>query len=97
MNLTVTGKYVRLIEDPKAVFVVLDVPGGAKPNVAVRCWSNILKAKARALQPGATVKVDGELASREWNGKWYTDFEAIELTGSADGPPPLAPEDDPPF
>ena len=78
---------------------------GDKHMVAARCWGKVAEF-ARKVQPGSRVYVEGRTQSREYNGRWYTDFNVrfVEIEEACDAPkadtnPPAPPpsEDDIPF
>jgi len=60
-------------------------------KICVSVWGD--KIDAKLLQPGNQLKIDFDVESREYNGRWYTDVKAwkIEAVGVA----PVASGDEP--
>lgn len=52
-------------------------------KICVSVWGD--KIDANHLQPGNLLKIDFDVESREYNGRWYTDIKAwkIEVAGSS--------------
>ena len=76
-------------------------------KICVSVWGD--KIDANLLQPGNQLKIDFDVESREYNGRWYTDVKAWKIetvgpaaTASADEPSiraviDIREEDDLPF
>ncbi len=89
--------------------IIVETEGSAYPKkVCISIWGD--KIDASQLQPGNQLKIDFDVESREYNGRWYTDVKAwkIEATGSVavadfpsqaagEGMPAKAEDDDLPF
>ena len=71
--------------------VIIETEGQYPKKVCIAIWGD--KADERILKPGNNLKVDFDVESREYNGRWYTDIKAwkVELANAtpiADEPPP---------
>jgi len=88
--------------------IIVETPGQYPKKVCISIWGD--KIDARKLQVGATLKIDFDVESREYNARWYTDVKAwkVEAVGAGqetspynDVPPPVvdmsADIDDMPF
>jgi len=99
---TVIGRATATYEDRGALYVVVQWKdtGKFKGHVSCRFYGDAKKYAEKASH-GDLVIVQGEVASREHNGKWYTDFngrylqveEAAQQTrgrtaSARDDPPP---------
>lgn len=87
----------------------METEGQYPKKVCVTIWGD--KADERVLKTGSALKIDFDLESREYNGRWYTDVKAwkVEAAGSGndntsdhDAPaftdePPAESENDLPF
>lgn len=70
--------------------VIVETDGQYPKKVCISIWGD--KADEKTLQAGNNLKIDFDVESREYNGKWYTDVKAwkVELAGStafSDGEP----------
>ncbi len=63
--------------------IILETEGTYPKKVCVAIWGD--KADEKILQVGNTLKIDFDVESREYNGRWYTDVKAwkIEVAGAA--------------
>ena len=63
--------------------VILETEGQYPKKVCVAIWGD--KADEKTLQVGNTLKIDFDVESREYNGRWYTDVKAwkVEVAGAA--------------
>jgi hypothetical protein len=63
--------------------VILETEGQYPKKVCVAIWGD--KADDKILQVGNTLKIDFDVESREYNGRWYTDVKAwkVEVAGAA--------------
>ncbi len=73
--------------------VIIETEGQYPKKVCISIWGD--KADEKTLQPGNTLKIDFDVESREYNGKWYTDVKAwkVEAAGSTpftDAEPPAS-------
>lgn len=91
-TMQLTGKLVQLLPVQtgqgkngtwKKQEFILETEGTYPKKVCIAVWGD--KADEKALQVGNTLKVDFDVESREFNGRWYTDVKAwkVEATGSA--------------
>lgn len=63
--------------------VILETEGQYPKKVCVAIWGD--KADEKILQIGNSLKIDFDVESREYNGRWYTDVKAwkVEPASSA--------------
>ena len=72
--------------------IILETEGQYPKKVCISIWGD--KADEKMLQVGNSLKIDFDVESREYNGRWYTDVKAwkVELAGSGSAfnevPPP---------
>lgn len=73
---------------------ILDVPGEYPRKVCIVMWGDTIDRFA--LKPGENITAHIDLASREYNGRWYTDVKAWKVEKSDAGSdfdfPPPGPE-----
>lgn len=62
--------------------IILETEGQFPKRICVSIWGD--KIDNSQLQIGNNLKIDFDLESREYNGRWYTDVKAwkIEMAGS---------------
>jgi hypothetical protein len=62
--------------------IILETDGQYPKKICVSVWGD--KINESQLQIGQNLKIDFDMESREFNGKWYTDLKAwkIEVSGS---------------
>ncbi len=62
--------------------IIVETEGQYPKKVCISIWGD--KVNEAVLQPGATLKIDFDVESREYNGRWYTDVKAwkVETAGS---------------
>jgi len=68
--------------------IIVETEGSSYPKkICVSIWGD--KIDAGQLQPGNQLKIDFDIESREYNGRWYTDVKAwkIEVAGGAPAVP----------
>jgi hypothetical protein len=72
--------------------IIVETDGQYPKKICISVWGE--KINESQLKPGNRLKIDFDVESREFNGRWYTDVKAwkIEVEGSAP-----APADDDPF
>lgn len=58
---------------------IINTDGSHPKTVAVKCWLDKLQPPAK----GSRVTAHVNIASREYNGKWYTDVTAWKIEGAA--------------
>ena len=63
--------------------VIVETEATYPKKICVSIWGD--KIDAGQLQPGNMLKIDFDVESREFNGRWYTDVKAwkIEAAGTA--------------
>ena len=61
--------------------VILETEGTYPKKICVSFWGD--KIDEKCLQPGNMLKIDFDIESREYNGRWYTDVKAwkVEVDG----------------
>ena len=84
--------------------IIVETEGQYPKKICISIWGD--KIDEKNLQAGNMLKIDFNVESREFNGRWYTDVKAwkIEPTGSAGAQAPdshayddMKHEDDLPF
>ena len=78
----VTAEVISSETNPKgnAHIVVLKEEKGRYTNhLAVEFFGKTLEL-GQTIKPGDRVKVEGFVASREWQGRWFTAFKAMHAT-----------------
>jgi hypothetical protein len=73
--------------------IIVETDGQYPKKICISVWGD--KINESQLKPGNRLKIDFDVESREFNGRWYTDVKAwkIDVEGSA----PVAAADDDPF
>ena len=69
--------------------VIFEMEGTYPKKVCISVWND--KIDENQLQIGNTLKVDFDVESREYNGRWYNDLKAWKIepvSGSAPALPP---------
>lgn len=63
--------------------IIVETEATYPKKICVSVWGD--KIDASGLQPGNLLKIDFDVESREFNGRWYTDVKAwkIEVAGIA--------------
>ncbi len=62
--------------------IIVETESQYPKKICVSVWGD--KIDANQLQPGALLKIDFDVESREYNGRWYTDIKAWKIeTASA--------------
>lgn len=66
--------------------IIVETEGQYPKKICISIWGD--KIDEKQLQVGNNFKIDFDIESREFNGRWYTDVKAwkIELAGSASQP-----------
>jgi hypothetical protein len=72
--------------------IIVETEGQYPKKICISIWGD--KIDEKQLQPGNMLKLEFDIESREFNGKWYTDAKAWKIevasSGSADsGPAPM--------
>jgi hypothetical protein len=64
--------------------IVLESPRGQYTDV---CVCDTWRSLPEAVAIGATIKAEGRMSGREWNGKWYAGLVAntVEVAAGAEG------------
>ena len=111
----ITGKLIQLLPPQsgqgkngtwKKQEVIIETGGQYPKKVCIAIWGD--KADEKILKVGNTLKIDFDVESREYNGRWYTDVKAWKVVGQGqgnsgagapafEGPIDTMPEDDLPF
>ena len=98
-----TGKIIQLLEEKSGESAngtwrkqeyILETDGQYPKKVCFMAWSD--KIDEFAIKEGENLTVSIDLESREYNGRWYTDVKAWQVTrvdASADNIPYSEPED----
>lgn len=62
--------------------IIVETDGQFPKKVCVSIWGD--KINEDQLKPGNLLKLDFDIESREFNGKWYTDLKAwkVEVVGA---------------
>ncbi|HVY74320.1 MAG TPA: DUF3127 domain-containing protein [Puia sp.] len=63
--------------------IIVETEAQYPKKICISIWGD--KIDASQLQPGNMLKIDFDVESREFNGRWYTDVKAwrIEAVGAA--------------
>ena len=63
--------------------IIVETDATYPKKICVSVWGD--KIDASQLQPGNQLKIDFDVESREYNGRWYTDVKAwkVEVAGSS--------------
>ncbi|MBL7738404.1 MAG: DUF3127 domain-containing protein [Chitinophagaceae bacterium] len=74
--------------------IIVETDGQYPKKVCVSIWGD--KINESVLKIGSSLKIDFDVESREYNGRWYTDVKAwkIEAAGAAPSEAPAGKEDD---
>lgn len=79
--------------------IIVETEGQYPKKVCIAIWGD--KINASQLQVGNQLKVDFDVESREYNGRWYTEVKAWKVESAGGGyndmPPPMESFDPPPF
>jgi hypothetical protein len=64
--------------------IIVETDGTYPKKICMSIWGD--KIDVKILQPGIFLKIDFEIESREYNGRWYTDVRAwkMEAVNAAD-------------
>lgn len=69
--------------------IIVETEGQYPKKVCISIWGD--KIDEKKLQPGNMLRIDFDVESREYNGRWYTDVKAwrvdLATAGSADPMP----------
>ena len=62
--------------------IIVETDGAYPKKICVSIWGD--KIDEKQLRTGAMLKIDFDVESREYNGRWYTDVKAwkVEAAGS---------------
>ena len=62
--------------------IIVETDGQYPKKICISIWGD--KIDEKQLQPGNMLKLDFDIESREFNGKWYTDAKAwkVEVAGA---------------
>jgi hypothetical protein len=111
MQLQLTAKLIQILPletgtgrngNWKKQNIVVETSDQYPKKICVSVWGDKINS---ALQLGDQLKIDFDIESREYNGRWYTDIKAWKIepatalnpaaTSQPFTPPPLSPEDIP--
>ena len=72
--------------------VIVETEGTYPKKICVSIWGD--KINESQLKPGNMLKIDFDVESREYNGRWYTDVKAwkVEVAGSEATPVTSGPQ-----
>ncbi len=74
--------------------IIVETDGQYPKKICISIWGD--RINESQLKPGNELKIDFDIESREYNGRWYTDVKAwkIEVAGAVEPQaPPIGPED----
>jgi hypothetical protein len=57
--------------------IIVETDGQYPKKICISVWGD--KINSAILQEGNLLKIDFDIESREYNGKWYTDVKAIKI------------------
>ena len=63
--------------------IIVETEGQYPKKICVSIWGD--KINESQLQPGNQLKIDFDIESREYNGKWYTDIKAWKVEAASSG------------
>jgi Domain of unknown function (DUF3127) len=68
--------------------IIVETEAQYPKKICISIWGD--KINESQLQPGSQLKIDFDIESREYNGKWYTDIKAwkVEMAASSMQEPP---------
>ena len=68
--------------------IIVETEATYPKKICVSVWGD--KIDTNGFQPGNLLKIDFDVESREFNGRWYTDVKAwkIEVAGGSSSPAP---------
>jgi len=78
--------------------IIVETESQFPKKICISIWGD--KIDERQLQPGNMLRIDFDIESREYNGRWYTDVKAwkIEVAGQGqqvpNNPPASTADDD---
>ena len=63
--------------------IIVETEAQYPKKICISIWGD--KINESQLQPGSQLKIDFDIESREYNGKWYTDIKAwkVEMASSS--------------
>ena len=73
--------------------IIVETDGQYPKKICISVWGD--KINESQLKPGNRLKIDFDVESREFNGRWYTDVKAWKI--DVEGSTPAATADDDPF
>jgi hypothetical protein len=79
----VTGRVFKVypieeIKEKQKQAFVIEVAGQYPYKLALECWSKTVEYSSK-LKEGQEVTVSYDVASREWNDKWFTSAKAFKI------------------
>jgi hypothetical protein len=86
MKIKVSGKCTGVVDAGKgALLVLINEAGEDGGLLGVRCWGKSAES-AKSIKPGDAIDVVGKIETREWNGKYFTNFAALTISASTSEP-----------
>src|SRR5215210_2148737 len=94
-----TGKLVQLLPPQsgqgkngpwKKQDIIVETEGQYPKKVCIAVWGD--KADEKILQIGNSLKIDFDVESREYNGRWYTDVKAWKVEATSSNTTSIDPE-----
>jgi hypothetical protein len=75
--------------------IIVETEGTYPKKICISIWGD--KIQESDLKPGNNLRIDFDVESREYNGRWYTDVKAwkIELASGASAAPAAGQDDFP--
>lgn len=73
--------------------IIVEADGQYPKKICISVWGD--KINESQLKPGNRLKIDFDVESREFNGRWYTDVKAWKIDVEGTAPAAAAGDDDP--
>jgi Protein of unknown function (DUF3127). len=70
--------------------IIVETEAAYPKKICISIWGD--KIDASQLQPGNQLKIDFDLESREFNGRWYTDVKAWKIEVASGSAPAVSDE-----
>lgn len=69
--------------------IIVETEGQYPKKICISIWGD--KIDESKLQPGNMLRIDFDVESREYNGRWYTDCKAwkLDVAGAGDSTGPM--------
>ena len=69
--------------------IIIETDGQYPKKICISVWGD--KINESQLKPGNELKIDFDIESREYNGRWYTDVKAWKIESTGNQPQDAAP------